>query len=74
MKYIDYGLNLFRAQAFDDWPEGASFDLADVLQSLLTKRQLANYEVYNRFYEIGSLQGLTELSEYLCRANICPQL
>jgi hypothetical protein len=32
---------------------------------LVTNKQLAGYEVFNRFYEMGSINGLNELEQYL---------
>jgi NDP-sugar pyrophosphorylase family protein len=65
MRHIDYGLSLFRAEAFAEWPPGQMFDLADVMQRLVARKQLAGYEVPERFYEIGSPAGLAELEQLL---------
>jgi NDP-sugar pyrophosphorylase family protein len=65
MQHIDYGLSLFKASAFDNWPEDKPFDLADVMQRLVAEKQLAGYEVKERFYEIGSHAGLAELTELI---------
>jgi NDP-sugar pyrophosphorylase family protein len=65
MRYIDYGLGVFRAQAFDQSPEGKPYDLAELYANLLQRKQLAAYEVRERFYEIGSPAGLRETSEFL---------
>ena len=65
MKHIDYGLGAFRSEAFAELPEGVACDLASVYQDLLTSEDLAAFEVPGRFYEIGSLRGLQETSEYL---------
>ena len=62
MRHIDYGLGVFQAKAFDDTPRGAFVDLADVQKALVAKRQLAGYEIKERFYEIGSPAGLNELN------------
>jgi NDP-sugar pyrophosphorylase family protein len=67
LHHIDYGLGVFRASAFDDFPRDAVVDLADVQQHLVARRQLAGYEVSERFYEIGSHQGLNELDLLLRR-------
>ncbi len=61
MQHIDYGLGVFRREAFADVPEGASLDLAKLYQTLLAKGQLAGYELAERFYEIGSVAGLEEV-------------
>ena len=60
MHHIDYGLGVFRREAFADVPDGARLDLAQLYQTLLAKGQLAGYEVAERFYEIGSVAGLEE--------------
>ena len=65
MRHIDYGLSLFQAAAFDSYPARTKFDLADVMQQLVKKNQLAGFEVRERFYEIGSQAGLAELSALL---------
>jgi len=68
MRHIDYGLSLFKATAFDEWPADKPFDLADVMQRLVARRQLAGFEVRQRFYEIGSHEGLAELEALLGRS------
>jgi NDP-sugar pyrophosphorylase family protein len=65
MRHIDYGLSLFQKSVFEEWPSGKAFDLADVLQKLVSTRDLAGFEVPDRFYEIGSLTGLRELEKVL---------
>jgi len=61
MQHIDYGLSLFRAPVFDSYASGQPFDLAEVMGKLVHEKQLAGYEVRERFYEIGSPAGLAEL-------------
>src|SRR6185437_93809 len=65
MRHIDYGLSLFKAAAFDGYSAEQPFDLADVMGKLVREKQLAGYEVRERFYEIGSPAGLKELEELL---------
>ena len=65
MRHIDYGLSLFRAEVFARHPADKAFDLADVMRDLVTEKQLAGYEVPERFYEIGSHAGLEELNKLL---------
>lgn len=67
MEYIDYGLGLIRREPFDALPEEQPADLAAVYQDLLTRGELAGYEVPGRFYEIGTPQGIRDLEEYLSR-------
>jgi NDP-sugar pyrophosphorylase family protein len=65
MKYVDYGLGLFHKTAFDEISENESFDLATLYQNLLQRNQLAGFEVKERFYEIGSFEGLEEIKSRL---------
>jgi len=65
MRHIDYGLSLFQATAFNAYPAGEPFDLAEVMSNLVREKQLAGYEVRERFYEIGSPAGLSELETLL---------
>jgi NDP-sugar pyrophosphorylase family protein len=65
MHHIDYGLGVFRAAAFDRFPRDTVVDLADVQKSLVLQKQLAGYEIKERFYEIGSPAGLNELDALL---------
>jgi NDP-sugar pyrophosphorylase family protein len=65
MRHIDYGLSLFRREVFDRYPGDQTFDLADVMHNLVAQKQLAGYEVRERFFEIGSHEGLQELNKLL---------
>jgi NDP-sugar pyrophosphorylase family protein len=65
MWHIDYGLSLFKTIAFDSYSAGQTFDLAEVMGKLVREKQLAGYEVRERFYEIGSPAGLAELETLL---------
>lgn len=68
MQYIDYGLNVFCPEAFVDCPSDKPFDLAQFYPDLIIKNQLAGFEVKERFYEVGSSRGLTELNSLLRRS------
>ncbi|MGD0251819.1 MAG: nucleotidyltransferase family protein [Verrucomicrobiota bacterium] len=65
MHHIDYGLSLFQAAVFNAYPADEPFDLAEVMGKLVREKQLAGYEVRERFYEIGSPAGLSELETLL---------
>jgi NDP-sugar pyrophosphorylase family protein len=60
MDYIDYGLGILQANVFDSWNTEEVFDLALVYESLVARGELTGYEVTERFFEIGSHQGLGE--------------
>jgi NDP-sugar pyrophosphorylase family protein len=65
MHHIDYGLGVFRSAAFAGFPPDTVVDLAEVQKSLLARGQLAGFEIKERFYEIGSHEGLKELDALL---------
>jgi NDP-sugar pyrophosphorylase family protein len=66
MTHIDYGLLVIsRALVANEIPDGAVVDLADVLGQLSRKGELAGYEVVERFYEVGSLAGIADFSDYV---------
>jgi N-acetyl-alpha-D-muramate 1-phosphate uridylyltransferase len=67
MEYIDWGLSAFRADAFQRYEDGEAFDLGEVHVALLKRGQLAAYEVAQRFYEVGSHEGIAQTEEFLAR-------
>jgi MurNAc alpha-1-phosphate uridylyltransferase len=67
MEHIDYGLGVLRSTAFDALAEDQPADIAGVYQDLLRRGELAAYEVRERFYEIGSFEGIRELEEFITR-------
>ena len=70
MRHIDYGLGILDAAALSPWPEGRVLDLADVYHDLIERNELAGFEVEQRFYEIGSSEGLAELDAMLRRQQL----
>jgi len=64
MHHIDYGLGVFHRRVFS---ESIPSDLADLYRSQLDQGDLAAFEVAERFYEIGSKEGVLDLEEYLSR-------
>jgi NDP-sugar pyrophosphorylase family protein len=67
MRHIDYGLGMFRRAAFDTVSGDQPSDLAALYQDLLRRGELAAWESPDRFYEIGSPEGIRDLTEYLKR-------
>jgi NDP-sugar pyrophosphorylase family protein len=65
MRHIDYGIAVLNAAVLAPFPDDAPFDLADVYSRLVSQRQMTAYEVKQRFYEIGSPEGLAELDSLL---------
>jgi N-acetyl-alpha-D-muramate 1-phosphate uridylyltransferase len=72
MQHIDYGLGILSATALEPWASHEAFDLADVYRDLISRNELAGFEVTQRFYEIGSPEGLAELDAILRRNQLSP--
>jgi NDP-sugar pyrophosphorylase family protein len=58
---------MFRAAAFDSVLADRPSDLAALYQDLLRRDELAAWESPDRFYEIGSPEGIRDLTEFLTR-------
>jgi NDP-sugar pyrophosphorylase family protein len=69
MRYIDYGLSVCSRALFEGESVERAFDLAALFERLSEKHELAGFEVHQRFYEIGSPQGLQELDRLLSVSN-----
>ncbi|MBS1855195.1 MAG: nucleotidyltransferase family protein [Acidobacteria bacterium] len=67
MRHIDYGLGVFRREAFAGVAADRPSDLAGVYQDLVRRGELAAWESPDRFYEIGSREGIADLTGYLSR-------
>ncbi len=64
MNYIDYGINMFSRSVFSELDRNYSGDLADIQNKLSLEHKLSAFEVYNRFYEIGTPSSLEEFTRY----------
>jgi N-acetyl-alpha-D-muramate 1-phosphate uridylyltransferase len=64
MHYVDYGLSALRRDILDGI-KAEVFDLATLFHELSLRDQLAGFEVDQRFYEIGSPEGLHDFEQYL---------
>jgi NDP-sugar pyrophosphorylase family protein len=60
MVYIDYGLNILSRECLALIPENQPYFLEDLFVRLIKEKELLAYEIKERFYEIGSLEGLKE--------------
>ena len=69
MHHIDYGLTYFRKESFLSIANESIFDLSNICHLLAKEGKLDGFEVFERFYEIGSVKGIEELSEYLRKAS-----
>ena len=71
MHYIDYGLSVLRRDILDGITADV-FDLATLFHELSLRDQLAGFEVDQRFYEIGSPEGLRDFEQYIQAAQAEP--
>jgi NDP-sugar pyrophosphorylase family protein len=65
MRYIDYGVSLLRQQAIRRIIPDRPCDLADLYSELVSRKEMIGYEVFSRFYEIGSPSSLAEARAHL---------
>jgi N-acetyl-alpha-D-muramate 1-phosphate uridylyltransferase len=67
MAHVDFGLSVLSSAVFAPYAAAKVIDLADICQDLSRSGLLAAFEVMERFYEIGSLQGIADTEEFLSR-------
>jgi NDP-sugar pyrophosphorylase family protein len=67
MHHIDFGLSVLSRAVFASYREAGVIDLADIFRDLSRNGRLAAFEVTERFYEIGSLEGLKDTEQFLSR-------
>jgi NDP-sugar pyrophosphorylase family protein len=67
MEYIDYGLGILSSCVFSDYIVGKEFDLSTTYHKLSIEGDLLGYEVFDRFYEVGSFNGIKEMEGYLLK-------
>lgn len=60
MHYIDYGLSLVSSSIFAEVTPETYCDLSDIYHKVSMGDGIAGYEVFDRFYEIGTHEGLAE--------------
>jgi N-acetyl-alpha-D-muramate 1-phosphate uridylyltransferase len=67
MAHVDFGLCVLSSAAFEPYAAAKVLDLAEICRDLSRSGRLAAFEVSERFYEIGSLQGIADAEEFLSR-------
>ena len=65
MVYIDYGASLLRRGILDSVPREEFYSLETIFNRLIKKKQLLAYEIRQRFFQIGSPEGLKEFEQYV---------
>lgn len=73
MRWIDYGLSILTSRVVASRIEpDAVADLADLYHDLSIEGRLAGFEVSERFYEIGTADGLADLEAHLLETAAVP--
>src|SRR4029453_6224943 len=65
MRHIDYAISVLTAGVFAGSTDNAPLDVGDFYSRPVSEKQMAAYQVNQRFYEIGSAEGLAELDALL---------
>ena len=65
MVYIEYGANIFRREVLKMVPENQAYSLDELFPRLIEMDELLAFEVKERFYEIGSPEGLEDFRQYI---------
>jgi N-acetyl-alpha-D-muramate 1-phosphate uridylyltransferase len=71
MEFIDFGLIIIKKNIFNEYPENKLFDLSILLTNGIKTGDVSPYVVYNRFFEIGSPQGILDTEEYIQKHSPC---
>jgi len=64
MVYIDYGVSILRKRVLEAVRKNEYYSLETLFSSLIGQQQLLSYLTNQRFYEIGSVEGLKEFQDY----------
>ena len=65
MQYIEYGLNILSKDLFKTYQRDDIFDLSDLFEKQVKMNMIDGYEVFERFYEIGTPGSLSSSEKYL---------
>lgn len=66
MHYVDFGFSLFLKDAFSCNIK-TPFDLSVIFQELIKQKKLAAFEMFERFYEVGTPASRREFEEFKSR-------
>ena len=69
MVYVEYGANIFTKKVLEMIPENQFYPFEKLSPRLIKLGELLAFEVNQRFYEIGSPEGLKECREYMESVN-----
>ena len=67
MVYIDEGISILRKEVLPGFPLSKPFALDEIFQRLIQERELLAFQTNQRFYEIGSPQGLNDFEKLILK-------
>lgn len=70
MVYINHGLSILRKEALRLIPAGRPSSQEEFYQTLIDRRELLAFETWQRFYEIGSPEGLREFERLVASRGV----
>jgi N-acetyl-alpha-D-muramate 1-phosphate uridylyltransferase len=65
MTWINYGASLLRKEALDFIPDSVAVGEEQFYGELIRRKELAAFQTYERFYEIGTIGGLREFETFV---------
>ncbi len=71
--YIDEGISILKKEILSDFPPHIPFALDRIFQRLISKKELLAFETKQRFYEIGSPQGLSDFKKLILKKEAVPE-
>jgi NDP-sugar pyrophosphorylase family protein len=74
MEWVDYGISVLTRELVMEMTAASVVDLADVFHELAREGRLAGHEIHERFYEIGSPAGLSEVEGILRGCKVPSEL
>lgn len=60
LDYIDAGLSILKKEVLNLVPDDEPYDLEELYRTLISEEEMSAFEVKQRFYQIGSFEGLEE--------------
>jgi len=65
LQYIDFGLLVLKKKSLTMIEANKFIDLGDILKILIEKKELTYFIENERFYEIGSMSGKKDFTEFI---------
>ncbi len=65
MNFIDYGFSVLKSSVLETVPKDSFYNLSDLWETLSQENRIDGQIVNERFYEIGSHEGIVEFENFL---------